>query len=141
MVGKSAEGDGASRKKRVESEIDEDDSDESSGDSEDDELDLDDADAEDTAAYYLAKLRKRIEDLEEIRRLAKRVGEQHPFFVTQKDRVDEIRGALLLDLGNALKRNRKEGFYDTARTVEIMALYRRLDAGKDAVVALKSAAS
>lgn len=69
------------------------------------------------------------------RHLAPRVPEGHPLLNTQLERIERIRGTLLLDLGSALKESRLGG--DVDKTIVVMSFYVDLGAEGEAVKVLK----
>lgn len=80
---------------------------EGGGDEEDieesDEESVDEEDEEDTGVP-MRRLRRLMHVYMQIRQLAEKVGTKHPFVAKQETRRAKLREALLLDMGNAMKR-------------------------------------
>lgn len=67
--------------------------------------------------------------------LVSRVPEGHPLLKAQLERIEKVRGTLLLDLGSALKESRLGG--DVDKTIVVMSFYADLGAEGEAVRVLK----
>lgn len=85
----------------------------------------------------LARLKARVAEFMAVQRMAGRLGRGHPLIVANGERVARVRNTLLLDLGTALRQGRVEKMQGDGAVVEIMKLYRDLDAGKEAVRVLQ----
>ena len=95
-------------------------------------------DEDDAAEYEMAKLRKRVRDYATLRANAERLSVQHPFVVAQQARMAQVKNTLLLDLSTELKHTvSSKGGIDPQRTLQIMGLYRELDAAHEAVEVMK----
>ncbi|PPJ50885.1 hypothetical protein CBER1_07083 [Cercospora berteroae] len=106
-----------------------------------DEQDLDDDDEEDeddsgSGIAQLRKLQKHTQHFLMVQRMIDRIGPEHPFFVAQKGRLDEIRKTMLLDLAAAL-RQAKAG-KSQERTLQVIKLYADLGAEAESVKVLKA---
>lgn len=109
-----------------------------SGEDDDEEDDEDDVEAEedDTAGGVSAsKLRKRVHDFALLRQMEHHIGSDHPFVVAQRGRIMRIRNTILLDLSTALRQARLERA--DGKSMIVMALYRDMDAAKEATEVLK----
>ena len=79
------------------------DGEEGDGIEEDSEDDSEDSEDEDDAAIPVKRLRRRVQQYMLIRRLAEKLGLEHPFVVKQEERRGRLRQTLLLDMNSALK--------------------------------------
>ncbi|KAI9667085.1 MAG: hypothetical protein M1831_001262 [Alyxoria varia] len=118
-------------------------SEESSEESED-ESDIDGAgldlgdDEDDAAEYEMARLRKRVRDFAALKLKAERISVQHPFIVAQQARMARVKNTVLLDLSTELKHTvSSQGGNDAQRNLQLMGLYRELDAAHEAVEVIK----
>ncbi|OAQ65000.1 oligomeric golgi complex subunit 2 protein [Pochonia chlamydosporia 170] len=84
-----------------------------------------------------SKLLQSARDCGEIILLKESLDQQHPFVIKMEERLTRCRNTLLLDLGNALKEAKGAGVKGQDRVLRYLAIYRMLDAQKEAVKALK----
>ncbi|QPG96996.1 hypothetical protein C2857_005597 [Epichloe festucae Fl1] len=69
--------------------------------------------------------------------LKKSLDQNHPFVVKLEERLTRCRNTLLLDLGNALKEARGAGLKGHTRILKYLAVYRLLNAQREAVRSLR----
>lgn len=81
-----------------------------------------------------ARLGRRIQEFKVIRQSAARLGSMFPFMVAQQPRLLRIRNTLLLDLSSCLQYAKGS----PGRSLEVLAMYRELDAGKEAAESLRA---
>lgn len=100
----------------------------------------DDDDGLETAGVFmsLSKLQRHVQRFLYIQHLMESIGATHPFVAAQQARVMKVKNTLLLDLGAALKHARATGSRGVSPVLKVMALYRDLGEGKEAVRTLKS---
>lgn len=84
-----------------------------------------------------ARLLQSARDCSHIAALADSLPRQHPLVAKCRERLATCRGTLLLDLANALKEARGAGPRGQGRVLRYLAIYRVLDARRDAVKALR----
>lgn len=102
----------------------------------------DDEEEEDGAVAGLlasspAKLLQSATACGEIIILKESLDQEHPFVIKMEERLTRCRNTLLLDLGNALKEAKGAGIKGQDRVLKYLAIYRMLDAQREAVKALK----
>jgi hypothetical protein len=106
-----------------------------SDDSDDDEL------ADGTSGISLKRMERHAQKFVYLTSIAARVGEKHPFLLSQQPRVAKIKSTVLLDLKNALEQataaGAKQGNRD-GRTMAILRLYDLMGEDVSAVAALKN---
>ncbi|KAK2608712.1 hypothetical protein QQS21_002701 [Conoideocrella luteorostrata] len=73
----------------------------------------------------------------DICKLKEGLDQEHPFVIKMEERLTRCRNTLLLDLGNALKEARAAGVNGQDRVMRYLAIYRMIDAQREAVKALK----
>lgn len=106
--------------------------------SESDDSDEDFMDGSNGAAVIsLKRLEHHIQKYVYITAASDRIGNQHPFLVSQQPRLEKIKSTLLLDLNTALEQAKKAGDKRDERTLKVMRLYDLLGAEFSAVSALK----
>lgn len=110
---------------------------ESEEDSDDDDDDDDDSNKR-LYSTSVSKLRKHVLQYRLIQKIARGVGDSHPFIVAQIPRLAKLRNTLLLDLNTSLQQSRQAGVTGTNRVMKIMELYAGLDEGAEAIKVLKS---
>lgn len=108
------------------------------------DLSLDFSDSEDESeddvlgnAMSVSKLRTRVQQYVYVRKLAAKIGLEHPFLQKQEERALKIRHTLLLDLGTALNQSRNN-VHASGRTLKILALYREMGESVEALHAIKN---
>lgn len=69
--------------------------------------------------------------------LKESLDQNHPFVVKLEERLTRCRNTLLLDLGNALKEARGAGLQGDTRILKYLAIYRLLNAQREAVRSIK----
>lgn len=84
------------------------------------------------------KLQHRLRDYRRVDQLSSTVGSDHPFIVAQEPRMTQIRNTLLLDLSTALKQAYPATQTSNERLLNIMAIYREMGEGPEAIKVLKS---
>lgn len=107
-------------------------------DSEEDESE-DEEIPDDTGATIvpLQKLENHIQKYLYIESMVKRIGDQHPFLVSQSGRLSKIKSTLLLDLSTAVNQADRSGEKRDERMLTVMKLYDLMGEETDAVNALK----
>lgn len=85
----------------------------------------------------LRRLESHIQKYLSLNTITSRIGEQHPFIVSQKDRVQTIKAALLLDLNTALKQAEAAGAKRDERILAVLRLYELMGDQTEAISALK----
>lgn len=108
------------------------------GSDEDEDEDDEDEDGDDDAlnggsAISITRLRRSVQDFTLLQRLAKSIGTTQPFIVAQQPRVSRIRSTLLLDVGHSMR----QATTNAKLKIGIMAMYVDLDAGREAMEALR----
>lgn len=99
------------------------------GTSEEEEED-DNEDVDMIAGILYERLRRRVEDLLRIARLAERVGDEHPFINGQRPRVAKCREAILSDLNTCLKQTKTSSSTSPERKLELLRMYREVKFGE-----------
>ena len=84
-----------------------------------------------------AKLSALAKDCSQAATLASRLDQDHPFVIRLDERLTRCRNTLLLDLGNALKEAKAAGAKGQDRVMKYLAVYRIMDAHKEAVKVLR----
>lgn len=84
-----------------------------------------------------AKLLPSAKECGEIILLKEPLDQQHPFVLKLGERLNRCRNTLLLDLGNALKEAKGAGVQGQDRVLKYLAIYRMLDAQREAIRALR----
>ncbi|KAK2756404.1 hypothetical protein FQN54_005296 [Arachnomyces sp. PD_36] len=107
-------------------------------DSEEDESEEEEI-SNDTGATIvsLRKLESHIQKYLYVESMIKRIGEQHPFLVSQEGRMGKIKSTILLDLSTALNQADRSGEKRDGRMLAVMELYDLIGEETDAVNALK----
>lgn len=101
--------------------------------------DSDDEELEDgTTPVSLKRLERHVQKYVFLTSIATRVGEQHPFLVSQRPRVAKVKSTVLLDLKTALEQVSLAGHKRDARTLAILRLYDLMGEDVSAVAALKN---
>ncbi len=95
-----------------------------------------DEDEEDTLVS-LKRLRRRVEQFVLIRRLAEKLGEEHPFVAKREERREKLRKTLLLDMGNAMKRAIETNGTDGEEQLYMLKTYELMGAPEECLAALK----
>ncbi|KAL3462536.1 oligomeric golgi complex component, COG2-domain-containing protein [Aspergillus heterothallicus] len=107
--------------------------------SEEDDTDDDDQDGENTTTLVsLKRLEHHLQKYVYLTRLSSRVGDEHPFLVSQQPRMAKIRSALLLDLKKALEQAKQAGEKRDIKTLAVLRLYKLMGEDTSAVSALKN---
>jgi hypothetical protein len=116
------------------------DSDSFFGSEEDESEDEDITTDTDTGATIvsLRKLENHIHRFLHIKSIINRIGDQHPFFVSQEGRMSKIKETLLLDLKTALNQAERSGEKQERRVLAVTKLYELIGEEPDAVNALKA---
>ncbi|KAJ5223746.1 hypothetical protein N7468_008288 [Penicillium chermesinum] len=70
--------------------------------------------------------------------IAQRIGENHPFILSQRARVSKIKSTVLLDLRTALEQANQIGDKRDARTMSVLRLYDIMGEDVSAIAALKN---
>lgn len=96
---------------------------------EDDEDDNEEGDG-DVAGVSMSRLKRRVEDLLRIARLAERVGQDHPFIQAQRPRVAKCREVLLMDLNTCLKHLKGSETSIPQQKLDLLRLYREIKFGE-----------
>jgi conserved oligomeric Golgi complex subunit 2 len=106
-----------------------------------DESDEDEEDsggvAESMVGTSPGKLATLVDDLSVIEALADSIGRDTPFVVKVEERILRCRNTILLDLSNAMKEAKTAGEGARGRLMRYLALYRAMDAEKEAIMSLK----
>ncbi|KAL1970824.1 hypothetical protein VTN77DRAFT_2658 [Rasamsonia byssochlamydoides] len=89
------------------------------------------------AVISLKKLEHHIQKYVYITAAADRIGNKHPFLVSQQPRLEKIKSTLLLDLNTALEQAKRAGERRDERTLKVLRLYDLLGAESSAIAALK----
>lgn len=110
-----------------------DDDDDDDDDYEDDNEDDDTDGLESDGTVPLPRLRRRVDELLALERLAHWLDPRHPFVAAQQHRLLKIRNTLLVDLNTTLRRAKGLDGKASGGTLKVLELYRKLDAGKDAI--------
>lgn len=105
-----------------------------SGSEESDEEEL----ADGTTPISLKRVERHVQKYVFLTSLADRVGENHPFLLSQQTRVAKIKSTVLLDLKTALEQASQAGAKRETRTMVILRLYNLMGEDVSAVAALKN---
>lgn len=104
--------------------------------SEDHDLDTEGEDAGvDGSALSLKKLNHHVTQYQLVKKLAKRVHDEHPFVIALRPRIMQVKNTLLLDLGSVFRQNQRPS---PDHIMALLGLYRQMDEAKEAVHLLKS---
>lgn len=104
----------------------------SEGDDSDDEL------PDGATPVSLKRLERHIQKYAFLASIATRVGETHPFLLSQQARVSKIKSTVLLDLKTALEQASQIGDKRDARTMSVLRLYDLMGEDVSAIAALKN---
>lgn len=105
-----------------------------SGTEESDDEELEDG----TTPVSLKRLQRHVQKYVFLTSIASRVGEDHPFLVSQQARVTKVKSTVLLDLKTALEQASHAGDRRDARTMAVLRLYDLMGEDVSAVAALKN---
>ncbi|KAL5355372.1 oligomeric golgi complex component, COG2-domain-containing protein [Aspergillus floccosus] len=86
----------------------------------------------------LKRLEHHIQKYVYLTRLSSRIGDQHPFLLSQQPRLSKIRSAVLLDLKTALEQASHAGEKRDTKTLAVLRLYKLMGEDTSAVTALKN---
>jgi len=107
-------------------------------DEEDDEDYMEEGEeGEEEAVSGLSRLRVHSVLYLQIQQMIDHIGE-HPFLVTLRERLREVRKTLLLDLGAALRQAKQLGKFGDGSLIKIVGLYRELGQASEAIKILKA---
>ncbi|KAE8364133.1 oligomeric golgi complex component, COG2-domain-containing protein [Aspergillus caelatus] len=90
-----------------------------------------------TPLVSLKRLEHHIQKYVYLTRLSSRIGDDHPFLVSQQPRLSKIRSAVLLDLKTALEQAKIAGEKRDTKTLAVLRLYKLMGEDTSAVSALK----
>ena len=85
----------------------------------------------------LSRLRRRIQQYINIKKLIDKLGSTHPFLLRQEDRVLRVRQTLLLDLRSVLRQVRHNGSGNGNGVLKILGLYQDMGEAAEAPGALR----
>ncbi|KFY58641.1 hypothetical protein V496_06037 [Pseudogymnoascus sp. VKM F-4515 (FW-2607)] len=105
-------------------------------DSEDDEDDGEHGSDIAAGGASTRKLQRLVRDYCRVVRMARTAGQEKTFVAAQQQRIERIRGVLLLDLNTALKEANGADDSSRARLVKVMGIYREMDEAAEAVKVL-----
>ncbi|KAL5350518.1 hypothetical protein ACLOAV_004087 [Pseudogymnoascus australis] len=105
-------------------------------DSEDDEDDGEHGSDIAAGGANTRKLQRLVRDYCRVVRMARTAGHEKTFVAAQQQRIERIRGVLLLDLNTALKEANGADDSSRARLVKVMGIYREMDEAAEAVKVL-----
>ncbi|KAE8134830.1 oligomeric golgi complex component, COG2-domain-containing protein [Aspergillus pseudotamarii] len=91
-----------------------------------------------TPLVSLKRLEHHIQKYVYLTRLSSRIGDDHPFLVSQQPRLLKIRSAVLLDLKTALEQAKIAGEKRDTKTLAVLRLYKLMGEDTSAVSALKN---
>lgn len=91
-----------------------------------------------TPLVSLKRLEHHIQKYVYLTRLSSRIGDDHPFLVSQQPRLSKIRSAVLLDLKTALEQAKIAGEKRDTKTLAVLRLYKLMGEDTSAVSALKN---
>ncbi|KAF7621703.1 oligomeric golgi complex component, COG2-domain-containing protein [Aspergillus flavus] len=91
-----------------------------------------------TPLVSLKRLEHHIQKYVYLTRLSSRIGDDHPFLVSQQSRLSKIRSAVLLDLKTALEQAKIAGEKRDTKTLAVLRLYKLMGEDTSAVSALKN---
>jgi hypothetical protein len=89
------------------------------------------------AATSIKKFQRLVNDCLHVERLAASAGNDHPFIKAQQSRMIRVRNTVLLDLNSSLKQAASRGEEGRPRLINILGIYRALNADTEAVKVLK----
>lgn len=107
-------------------------------DSEDEDDDDENVALDNSTGTSTKKLQSLVQGYRQVHHLASIIGQHHPYIISQEPRMTRIRNTLLLDLSAALKQAHSANEASNQRLFKIMAIYREMDEGSEAVKVLKS---
>ncbi|KAI9037028.1 COG2 family protein [Aspergillus affinis] len=110
---------------------------ESESDETDDDEELSNG-ASTTPLVSLKRLEHHIQKFVYLTRLSSRIGDEHPFLLTQQPRLSKIKSAVLLDLKTALEQANHAGEKRDTKTLVVLRLYKLMGENTSAVTALKN---
>ena len=96
----------------------------------------DDSEDESATGVPTSRLQRHAQQYLHIRKLADKVGLEHPYLAKQQERMMSLKYTVLLDLSNALKQS--TGAKDVTRIMRILGIYREMDEAGEAVKILKA---
>lgn len=107
---------------------------------ESDESESDDGQARQgtAAAVSLKRLEHHIQKYVAVTRLSARIGDDHPFLLSQQPRVNKIRSAVLHDLKTALEQAKNAGEKRDSKMLSVLGLYKLMGEDPSAITALKN---
>lgn len=91
-----------------------------------------------TAPVSLKRLERHVQKYVFLTSIASRVGESHPFLLSQQPRVGKIKSTVLLDLKTALEQASRAGAKRDMRTMAVLRLYEFMGEDVSAILALKN---
>ncbi|KAJ5573804.1 uncharacterized protein N7459_008231 [Penicillium hispanicum] len=94
--------------------------------------------ADGAALVPLSRLERHVQKYVFLTTLAARVGDNHPFLLSQQPRVSRIRSTVLLDLKTALEQASHVGEKRDMRTMAVLRLYDLMGEDVSAIAALKN---
>lgn len=86
----------------------------------------------------LKRLERHIQKYVFLISISKRVGESHPFLLSQQARASKVKSTVLLDLKTALEQAKQVGDKRDARTMRVLRLYDLMGEDVSAIAALKN---
>ena len=89
-----------------------------------------------TGGASTRKLQRLVRDYCRVVRMARTAGHEKAFVTTQQQRIERVRGVLLLDLDTALKEANGSDDSSRARLVKVLGIYREMDEAAEAVKVL-----
>jgi hypothetical protein len=107
-------------------------------DSEDEDDDDESVAMDNSTGTSTKKLQSLAQGYRQVHHLASIIGQHHPYIISQEPRMTRIRNTLLLDLSAALKQAHPANEASNQALFKIMAIYREMDEGPEAVKVLKS---
>ena len=90
-----------------------------------------------SSAIGIGRLRRHMEQYMYIKGLVEKTGPEHPFLLTQEERVLRLKQTVLLDLNNALKQAFTGGEDMSGDLLNLLGIYRRMGEAPEAVQVLK----
>jgi hypothetical protein len=91
-----------------------------------------------TPLVSLKRLEHHIHKYVYLTRLSSRLGDDHPFLLSQQPRLSKIKSAILLDLKTALEQAKNGGEKRDAKTMAVLRLYKLMGEETSAVSELKN---
>ncbi|KAL9634709.1 MAG: hypothetical protein Q9164_003928, partial [Protoblastenia rupestris] len=85
----------------------------------------------------VVKLRRHAEQYIFIAKLVRNIGPEHPFLAKLEERILRLRQTVLIDLSSALKQAATDGEDGKNAILEILAVYKMMEAWKEATSVLK----